>query len=78
MEFKDKMQLPNVSIDFAFDGVQGYIIEFQGVYFGTSTHNYCKDYYIKEAGKWITKPNVFSKEELFVYSICHFLNNKLG
>lgn len=73
MEFKNKINIPNLSIDYAYDGKKGYIIEFQGIYFGLSTHNYCKDYYIKEGERWVTRPNVMDKEELFAYSIVHFL-----
>lgn len=74
IEFKNKIGIPNISLDYVFDGKRGYIIEFQGIYFGLSTINYCKDFYIKENGKWITKPNVQSKEELYVYSIKHYLD----
>lgn len=58
MKFKKLVNIPNISLDFAYDGKKGYIIEFQGVYFGQSTHDYSQDYYLKENDKWVTKPNI--------------------
>jgi hypothetical protein len=73
IELKNKIGLPNISIDYTFDGKKGYIIEFQGIYFGLSTHNYSDDYYEKVDGKWEIKANTLSKDELFVYSVIHHL-----
>jgi hypothetical protein len=74
--FKNKIDIPHISIDYVYDGKNGHVIEFQGIYFGLSTHNYCKEYFIKENGKWIAKPNTMTKEDLYVYSIVDYLNEK--
>ena len=73
LDFKNKIGLPSISIDYTFDGKNGYIIEFQGIYFGLSTHNYSDDYYQRVDGKWEVKANTLSKDELFVYSVIHHL-----
>jgi hypothetical protein len=71
--FKDAINIPNISLDYVYDGEQGYIIEFQGIYFGMSTHDYSKDYYVKEQGEWITKPNDLDKYQLYTQSIDHYV-----
>lgn len=76
VEFKEKLNVPNISIDFVTDGKRGYIIEFQAINFGTSTILYCKDYCIKENGQWIFKKIDTDLEEIYTNSIVHFLKKK--
>lgn len=75
-EFYEAMDVPNLSIDFAFDGTNGYILEFQGIHFGTSTHYRSKDYYEYQNGQWEIKNNELDQEQLYVYSIVNYLNSK--
>lgn len=75
-EFYESLNVPNLSIDFAFDGKEGYILEFQGIHFGTSTHFLSKDYYDNINDQWVIKCNEMDQEELYVYSIINFLNKR--
>jgi glutathione synthase/RimK-type ligase-like ATP-grasp enzyme len=74
-----KMNVPMLSFDLAFDGRKFYMIEFQTLYFGTSTFNLSKDYYERDnIGNWVLREKDFSIEELYVYSIYKYLlNNNL-
>lgn len=67
-EIFDKLDLPNLSLDYAYDGKRGYVIEIQAVYFGTSTLDFCEDYYTLEEGKWIPKQKQLDQEAEYVYS----------
>jgi hypothetical protein len=72
------LNVPNLSIDFAYDGKNGYIFEFQALYFGTSTQYKSKDFYEYDDGNWKLKKNNYDIEEVYVQSIVEFLNrNKL-
>ena len=73
-QFYKHLDVPNVSLDFAFDGENPYIIEFQAIYFGTSTQFKSKDYYELIDNKWELKQNNFDQESIFVDSIIQFLN----
>lgn len=75
-DFFDALDVPNASIDFAFDGKKGYIFEFQAIYFGTSTQYKSKDYYEYYNGTWLLKPNKMNQEQIFVESIVDYLKKK--
>ncbi len=47
----NRTDVPNLSIDFAYDGTQGYILEIQAIYFGKATTGYCDNYCVKRNGK---------------------------
>jgi hypothetical protein len=68
-----KLDVPNLSVDFAYDGENGYIFEFQGIYFGTSTHYKSKDYYEFVDGSWFLKENILDQEQVYVDSIVEYL-----
>lgn len=72
-QFYKSMDVPNLSLDFAFDGENPYIIEFQAICFGTSTQFKSKDYYEFTDNKWELKLNKFDQESIFVDSIIQFL-----
>lgn len=74
--FYDALDVPNLSLDFAYDGEKGYILEFQGIHFGTSTHYRSKDYYELIDGQWILKNNELDQEQLYVWSIIQYLKRK--
>lgn len=72
--FFESMDLPNLSLDFAFDGNNPYIIEFQAIYYGTSTQFKSEDYYELINGTWEVQKNTFDQETVFVESIVNYLN----
>lgn len=51
----EKLNVPMVSLDMAFDGKRSYMIEFQAVYFGSWTCVASNDYYEYKNGGWILK-----------------------
>ncbi len=68
------MDVPHLSVDFAYDGQKGYIFEFQAIQFGTSTHYKSKDYYEYVDGKWALMENTLDQEQVYVHSIVEYLN----
>lgn len=70
------LKVPNLSLDFGFDGHEGFIFEFQALYFGTSTQFKSKDYYKKNDDQWVVNKNEFDQEQIFVSSIAEFIQNK--
>jgi len=71
-----KSDTPNLSIDFGYDGKTGYIFEFQGIFFGTSTQYKSRDYYLHSNNEWLAKNKILDQEGEFVYSIVKFLDVK--
>ena len=72
----DKLNTPQLSLDFGYDGKRGYVFEFQAIYFGTSTQYKSKDYYTLENYQWVVKPKEFDQEEAYVWSIVSYLDKK--
>jgi len=72
-DFYNQLDVPHLSLDFAYSGGQGFIFEFQMVYFGTSTQYKCKDYFCKENSNWIIKTKEFDQEEAYVWGIVRYL-----
>lgn len=72
-EICNKLNLPMLSFDLAFDGERCHMIEFQALYFGSSTFFLSKDYYCKENGEWLLKSKEGSYEELYAWSINEYL-----
>lgn len=73
--FYKTLNLPNLSLDFAYDGHNPYIIEFQALYFGTSTHYKSEDYFELVDDEWKLMKNTYDQESLYVESISLFLKN---
>ena len=76
IDYKNKLNVPNISLDVAFDGKEFFIIEFQALYFGTTTQEKSKYFFQKEKNTWIPKTNNFSIEEIFVYGIKEYYSKK--
>ncbi len=72
--FYQHLNVPHISLDFAFDGVNPYIFEFQCIHFGTSTHFKSKEYYQKTINGWELRENTFSLESVYVSSILQFIS----
>ncbi len=72
-EFFDYLNVPKLSLDVAFDGNQFYLIEFQAVYFGTTTIDESPFYFTRENSQWICCKQSSVLEEEYVESIDLFL-----
>lgn len=72
----DKLDVPHLSLDFAYDGNRCYVHEIQAVHFGTSTLEFCADYYTKKDGKWITEKKHNDQEEEYVLGVVKYLKSK--
>ena len=67
------LDLPNVSLDIGFDGINFFVFEFQSIYFGSSTHLKSDGFYTKEDGKWLFKDTIYTLEYVFSYSVDQYL-----
>lgn len=72
----EKLNIPHLSLDFAYDGSRGYVHEIQAVYFGTSTLKFCDDFYIKKNGHWIIEKKEFDQEEEYVWGLITYLKKQ--
>ncbi|QQS49729.1 MAG: hypothetical protein IPM71_08855 [Bacteroidota bacterium] len=70
------LEVPNLSIDFGYDGSKGYVFEYQAIHYGTYTQQKSKDYYEYINGNWEIKENNLSVEEVYVHSIVEFMKRK--
>ncbi len=68
------MNVPNISIDIAYDGEQFYLIEFQSVYFGTAGIPYSEGYFCKMKEGWRFVNNKFEIEKVYADSIARFID----
>jgi hypothetical protein len=69
-------QVPNLSLDIAFQNNQCYLLEFQAVFFGSTTLVKSPFYFIKENTEWKVVQGKSILEEEFVKSIVSFLRNE--
>lgn len=69
----DKMNVPHLSLDIVYDGKCFYLIEFQAIYFGTSTINMSHHYFKNVNQNWEIYVIDKSLEEIYVNSIVYFL-----
>jgi len=78
LDFADKVfksfDCPNISIDVCFDGENFHLIEFQFVYFGTTTLDKSEFYYKKNKDSFILKEERSQLERIYVESIVYYLN----
>ncbi len=70
-----QLDVPMISMDIAYDGKRNYLLEFQAVYFGTSTHSISKDYYVKEGENWTIYEKSGDIESLYVHGVIMFLSH---
>ena len=68
------MNVPNLSIDVAFDGQDFYMLEFQVLYFGTTTQRISSCYYSYIDSKWQLFKECLDLEKVYVDSIMAYLN----
>lgn len=70
--------VPNLSIDVAFDQKEFYLIEFQAICFGTLTMEYAPFYFMKEKSKWIIHRDKSVLEKEYVDSIDLYIKSRAG
>lgn len=71
---KTHFNVPHISLDIGYDGHFFHLIEFQFIYFGTTTVEKAPFYYEKSDSNWIVKEGTLCLEEVFVQSIADFLS----
>ena len=73
----ETLDIPNLSLDLAYNQEDWYIIEFQCLNFGTSTIEFSKDYYDSSNKKWLVKSGDNLQEYEYTYSIINYIKKKL-
>lgn len=68
--------VPHISLDIGFDGKRFHLIEFQFVYFGTTTLEKSPRYYQLVDGGWVMVEEKSDLEQVYVESIVDFLKNQ--
>ena len=71
-----KFNVPNISLDIGFDGKQFHTLEFQFLYFGTTTLEKSPFYFEKNGNSWDIVDKSLCLEEVYVESIVHYLREK--
>lgn len=69
----DKFNLPNISMDIAHDGMSFYLLEFQAVYFGTTTLEKSPFYFELVEGKFELRLEKSELEKEYVKSIVAYI-----
>lgn len=72
-QFFLNLKVPNLSIDFGHDGTNGFIFEFQALYYGTSTQYKSKELFKRANGEWKLEANESDQESIFTSSIVEFI-----
>ena len=72
----EKLNVPHVSIDIAYDGSKFYLLEFQALYFGTAGIPYSKGFFQKKTNEWEFVEKKIDIEKVYADSIVWFLNKK--
>ena len=67
------MDVPHLSIDVIFDGDSFRLIEFQALYFGTSTVNMSDVYFEKVNQEWKQNKIIETIEELYVNGVVYYI-----
>ncbi|MDD3686432.1 MAG: hypothetical protein RBR71_13535 [Gudongella sp.] len=67
-------QVPNLSLDIAFNNNQCFLLEFQAVFFGSTTLVKSPFYFVNENAVWKVVQGKSILEEEFVNSVVQFLN----
>ena len=70
----DLFNVPNLSLDIAFDRQKFYVFEFQAVYFGTKTIENASFYFMKNNSSWEVIEEKSCLEKVYVESIVQYIN----
>ena len=73
LRVRDGLDVPHVSLDIVYDGAKFHVVEFQTLYFGTSTFNMSDVFFEKVDSSWKQFKNVLPLEQLYVDGICWFI-----
>jgi len=71
----DKLSIPNVSMDLAYDGYNYYLLEFQALYFGTTTIEKSSFYFEFINNNFELIEGKSELEKVYVYSIVNYINS---
>jgi len=72
----EKLGVPNVSLDIAFDGEKFLLIEFQAIFFGSYTLTKSKYYFTMHENRWEKNYGEIELEKIYVESIINFIEQK--
>ena len=75
-EMKNHFKVPNISLDIGFDGKKFHLIEFQFLYFGTTTIEKSPFYFEKYDNSWLLNKGKCELEKVYVDSIVGLLREK--
>ena len=73
---KNHFKVPNISLDIGFDGKKFHLIEFQFLYFGTTTIEKSPFYFEKYDNSWLLNKGKCELEKVYVDSIVGLLREK--
>ena len=66
--------VPNFSMDVAYNGGKFYVFEFQAVYFGTKTIENASFYFMRDDSSWKINKEKSYLEKVYVDSIIQYIN----
>ncbi|MDD3427808.1 MAG: hypothetical protein PHQ76_03685 [Caldisericia bacterium] len=75
LEAREQLNVPNVSLDIAYDGLKFHLLEYQCVYFGTAGIARSNYYFIGEKDNWISYHNDETTESVYAYSIAKYIKH---
>jgi glutathione synthase/RimK-type ligase-like ATP-grasp enzyme len=71
----EKLTVPHLSLDIAYDGYNFYLLEFQVLHFGTVGHVKSDGYYYKNNGLWSFQKEKHDLEKVYADSIGYYLQS---
>jgi len=76
-EIRQIFDVPMISLDLSISNNRVVLIEFQFIYFGTSTLEESPYYYENDNGNWEKKLGESSLEDIYSYSIVSYIEDKI-
>lgn len=73
--FFSRLEVPSISLDIVKRKNHFNVVEFQAIYFGTSTHLKSNGYFCNNDGKWKKRLELLDLEKIYVDSIVEFIKN---
>jgi len=70
---REQLDVPNASLDIAYDGERYYLLEYQCLYFGTAGIVRSNYYFKRENDNWIAVSNNETVESAYVHSITSYI-----
>jgi len=72
-----RLNVPNLSLDIAFDGIKYFLIEFQAISFGTFTQTNSDSYFTFEENTWNKIRKKYELEEVYAESVAKFIKSEM-